>query len=115
MCLLASLFLSVGCAAVEEKLETATPVAVTVTQAPAPTVTLAPPTATPEPTPSSTPLSYLRVPDDFASIQEAIDVARDGEVIVVSPGTWQATSLPPAQYMLKSMIEPQLPQNTLIT
>jgi parallel beta-helix repeat protein len=43
---------------------------------------------TPLATSTPTPILALLVPEDHATIQEAIDAAEDGDVIVVSPGTY---------------------------
>ena len=69
---------------------TATPVPSTPTSIPVPTLepvpTLSAPTAG-VPTSGSSPA--LRVPEDCATIQAAIDAASDGDTIVVSPGTYR--------------------------
>ncbi len=47
------------------------------------------PTLTPTPTPTPTPRhARIRVPQDFSTIQAAIDYAINGDGIVVSPGTY---------------------------
>ncbi len=61
------------------------------TSTPTITPTLAPtPTVTPTPTltPTPTPLPPLLVPEEYSTIQGAIDAAEEGDVIIVSPGTY---------------------------
>jgi len=63
----------------------------TPTGTPIPTSTGSPtPTETPTPTPSptGTPSNLIRVPDDYSTIQEAINVAPENSEIVVSPGVY---------------------------
>ncbi len=33
----------------------------------------------------------IRVPEDFSTIQEAVDAANDNDVIILSPGTYTLT------------------------
>lgn len=44
--------------------------------------------AEPSPVPTSTPVPCLRVPADYPTIQAAIDAAQNGDLVVVSPGTY---------------------------
>ncbi len=37
-------------------------------------------------------IAQIRVPDDFTTIQEAIDASRSGDVILVAPGTYSAAA-----------------------
>ena len=37
---------------------------------------------------TSIPFAVIRVPDDYATIQEAVDAAQDGDVLIVMPGTY---------------------------
>jgi cell wall assembly regulator SMI1 len=56
---------------------------------PSPTPSASPtPTPTSSPTPIPTPVSGIAVPGNYATIQEAIDAASDGDAIIVSPGTY---------------------------
>jgi len=72
--------------ALESPTPTPTPTA-TITGTPTPTPT-ATPSPTPTPTPTQTPFCLINVPDDYETIQEAIDAADNGCWVTVSPGRY---------------------------
>jgi parallel beta-helix repeat protein len=85
--LVMSMLLLNACSPVQEKPEVGTPIDVVSVNTPAPTFGSGFETTTITPT---TPAQViLRVPQDHVSIQDAIEVATDGDVIVVSPGTYR--------------------------
>jgi len=86
-----------------ESTQEATPMPTPTTQSPSPTLTPSPsPTSEPTPLPSPTPppedpaLPHMvppeitiRVPDNYSTIQEAVNASSDGDAILVRAGTYQ--------------------------
>ena len=84
------------------------------TATPSPTPT---PSFTPTPTPSPTPSCSIYVPDDYKTIQEAIDAAQSGCEIVVFPGVYKGILRIRGKDIILRSLYPEIPlivRNTII-
>ena len=68
------------------------------------------PSETPTPSTTSTHPPFLRVPQDFHSIQSAVDFAVDGDVIIISPGVYVENIVIPGKAITLRNIDPEDPK-----
>jgi len=74
---------------IDEEDETNNDLTIVYKKPPTPTPTPTPsPTPTPDPEPTPTPTADIYVPDDYPTIQLAVDAANEGDTIIVREGTY---------------------------